>query len=443
MTADSIGRIWAASGRTLTSYDAANERFINHTFPDGIYANVLLPLGNGNIVAGTSSGLYIFNSDNGTFSRMEAPSGINVTALALYNDKIYAGTDKGLVYEIDGRGEVRRLPLGVHDEINVFLVDRGRLLIGTEGYGLVSFDGATDRAERIAPNYTAPYVRSLAVDSQRRLWVGTFTGLYIMDDERKKIVFKDNASSPEGGLSHSSVRRIYIDDNGGIWLGTFFGGLNYYHPSQNQFTTIRKNAHDTSSIADNIAGPMAEDSHGHIWIGTNTGGLNIYDPAKREFLTIKTGHGLGSDDVKAILIDETEGNAYIGTHIGGLTVVDADDARRIARRFDKVQSVYDILNASQGKLWLATLDGVWLFEKSDNSARKVPSRATDLLRDSKGRIWVGGEDGMAVYAQEGDGLIQATVSREILFTPLSKTPTARYGPPQTADWHVSIRRTAK
>ena len=25
---------------------------------------------------------------------MEAPSGINVTALALYDDKIYAGTDK-------------------------------------------------------------------------------------------------------------------------------------------------------------------------------------------------------------------------------------------------------------------------------------------------------------------------------------------------------------
>ena len=61
---------------------------------------------------------------------------------------------------------------------------------------------------------------------------------------------------------------------------------------------------------------MAEDSHGHIWIGTYNGGLNIYNPTKREFLTIKTGHGLGSDDVKAILIDETEGNAYIGTHTG-------------------------------------------------------------------------------------------------------------------------------
>ena len=51
-------------------------------------------------------------------------------------------------------------------------------------------------------------------------------------------------------------------------------------------------------------------------------------------------------------------------------MVDADDARRITRRFDKVQSVYDILNASQGKLWLATLDGVWFYEKSDNSAEK-------------------------------------------------------------------------
>ena len=61
-------------------------------------------------------------------------------------------------------------------------------------------------------------------------------------------------------MSHSSVRRIYIDNDGGIWLGTFFEGL------------------------------------------------NIYDPAKREFLIIKTAHGLGSDDVKAISIDETEGD---------------------------------------------------------------------------------------------------------------------------------------
>lgn len=408
VAADSTGLIWAASARTLTSYDAANERFINHTFPEGINANVLLPVGGGNIVAGTSAGLYIFNSDSESFSRMESPSGINVTALALYNNKLYAGTDKGSVYEIGNDGEVRCLPLDVHDEINVFLVDRNRLLIGTEGFGLISYDANTDKGTRIDPDFQAPYVRSLAVDSQHRLWVGTFTGLYLLDAERKKIVFNDNATSPEGGLSHSSVRRIYIDNDGGIWLGTFFGGLNYYHPNQNQFTTIRKHAHDSSSIADNIAGPMAEDSHGHIWIGTNNGGLNIYDPAKKEFLTIKTGHGLGSDDVKAILIDETEGNAYIGTHIGGLTIVDADDARRIVKRYDKVQSVYDILNATHGKLWLATLDGIWLYDKPSNTAKKIintPSRATDLLRDSKGRIWVGGEDGMAVYRENGEDLL--------------------------------------
>lgn len=78
------------------------------------------------------------------------------------------------------------------------------------------------------------------------------------------------------------------------------------------------------------------------------------------------------------------------------------------KRYDKVQSVYDILNASQGKLWLATLDGIWLYDKPSNTAKKVintPSRATALLRDSKGRIWVGGEDGMAVYRENGEGLL--------------------------------------
>ena len=34
----------------------------------------------------------------------------------------------------------------------------------------------------------------------------------------------------ENGLSHSSVWSILCDHQGSIWVGTYFGGVNYFNP---------------------------------------------------------------------------------------------------------------------------------------------------------------------------------------------------------------------
>lgn len=43
-----------------------------------------------------------------------------------------------------------------------------------------------------------------------------------------------------GSLSQQSVRSIFMDSQGGMWLGTYFGGLNYYHPLKNRFQNIKR-----------------------------------------------------------------------------------------------------------------------------------------------------------------------------------------------------------
>lgn len=404
---DAAGDVWAVTAHMLACYTPATERFCVYPFPSGATLNALLPLGDGKIALGASDGMYIFNSADGSFSERAEVARHNVTAMTLFGGNIMAGTSAGDVLELRG-GKAVPVAMPAKAEINTFLTDRGSLLIGTEGAGLYSYSPATGRVEALAQNIGADYVRSLITDSQRRLWIGTFTGLHVLDPDRRRCVFHEDATAADGALSHSSVRRMFADSQGGIWLGTYFGGLNYYHPQQNQFTTLRKHGDDIRSLSGSVAGPIAQDSRGNIWIGTNNGGLNIYSPATGEFAGLSRRDGLGSDDVKAIYIDEPAGRAYVGTHIGGLSVLDLA-TRRITPYRGIAQSVYDIIPALlPGHLWLATLDGVSLLDTSSMTAVSVdaddmPGLTTNLLRDAKGRLWVGGEDGLAVYSESPDG----------------------------------------
>lgn len=410
VASDEKGSIWAVSANTLSHYCESDETFVCYPFTHEASLNTLLPINAERIALGTTGGAYIFDISERTFTLVEGSKYNSVTALTLFDGKIAAGTTDGQVLLFDGSEVISRITLPVRSEINIMLADRGALLVGTEGSGLYVYTPSTGVFTHIGDGHGIDYVRSLLVDWQKRLWVGTFTGLYVFDADRRRVVFHENATADDGALSHSSVRRMFADRDGGIWLGTYFGGLNYYHPLSNQFTTLSKHSSDGHSISGNVAGPMAEDKSGNIWIGTNNGGLNIYNPAAGDFRKLSRADGLGSDDIKAIFIDENGHKAYVGTHTGGLSTITLADKRVVTNRAI-AQSVYDIIPAiKDGCFWLATLDGVTLFDTRTGNYRRIfaqamPQLTTGLMRDSDNRLWVSGEYGLAVYA-ERDGELE-------------------------------------
>ena len=78
-------------------------------------------------------------------------------------------------------------------------------------------------------------------------------------------------------LGHNSIRSILKDNQGGMWIGTFYGGLNYYHPLAPSFGRLQHSAW-RNSLSDNTVSCIAEDpDNGNLWIGTNDGGLNYYN----------------------------------------------------------------------------------------------------------------------------------------------------------------------
>ncbi len=59
------------------------------------------------------------------------------------------------------------------------------------------------------------------------IWAGTHEGVYIINEKKGTVVhLKSNLIEPFS-LSDNIIYTMYEDDEGGMWLGTMFGGVNY------------------------------------------------------------------------------------------------------------------------------------------------------------------------------------------------------------------------
>ena len=82
----------------------------------------------------------------------------------------------------------------------------------------------------------------------------------------------------EDGLSQSTVKTIYQDSKGYIWVGTD-AGLNRYNGYE--FKQYKHDEYNKNSIAHNYIIDITEDKNGRIWVST-IGGLTRIDTDKDE-----------------------------------------------------------------------------------------------------------------------------------------------------------------
>ena len=129
-------------------------------------------------------------------------------------------------------------------------------------------------------------------------------------------------------ISHSSVFPIYKDARGTLWVGTYYGGVNYFNPEYDIFHFYDSDVNRPDCLSYPFVGHMIEDKDGNVWIGTEGGGLNMLDR--------KTGHiahylkgssGIAENNVKDLAYDAKRNRLYVGTHMGGLSILDIPSQR--------------------------------------------------------------------------------------------------------------------
>lgn len=180
--------------------------------------------------------------------------------------------------------------------------------------GLCRYDGYDVKVYQYDPADTSSlsdlYVKSTIVeDTFGFIWVGSLNGLNRFDPNMES--FKRYYYNPEDpqSISSSSIRRIYIDRQGTLWVGTNGRGLNRYdHLTDNFFRYFPSHDH---SIRTNTVNGMYEDGSGNFWVGT-TDGLYLFDRGTGKFKLVKylTKPGERINNRFTTLTEDREGNIW-------------------------------------------------------------------------------------------------------------------------------------
>ncbi len=117
--------------------------------------------------------------------------------------------------------------------------------------------------------------RSLALEQQHTLWVGTSGGVMEIDLTTQQA---RNTFTREHGLANEYVFGIFIDSQGYKWFGTNGGGVSRLRDGQ------WKTFFPLHGLADYWIYSFTEQADGSLWIGT-WAGANRYDPQTEKFTT--------------------------------------------------------------------------------------------------------------------------------------------------------------
>lgn len=292
--------------------------------------------------------------------------------------------------------------LHIHNDLpfiitKVMKAQKDLILIGTKYHGAFWYDTIKKTAEAIFPEDQNPlYVRDFTLASAHELWLATESGVYIYNLNTERFTNLKKSYNNPYSLSDNAIYTLTTDTEGGVWMGTYFGGINYYPkpytPFNKYFPKVGEN-----SISGNAVREIHQDQYGKIWIGTEDAGLNRFDPVTGEFWNIPQ-KNLSHYNIHGILPLDDE--LWVGTFEHGLDILDIQTGRRL-RHYESSNTrslnsdfIIDIFKSSEGTIYLLTSSGIYSYEPLHDDFVPVPGLPENhhyayIAEDQKGIIWLG------------------------------------------------------
>jgi len=191
---------------------------------------------------------------------------------------------------------------------------------------------------------------------------------------------------------------ITQDEQGFLWLASQRGIARF---DGYKFKQFRKNIADPNSIISDIAIKLFIDVHKHIWVST-IHGLAIFDPKKERFTNYEFGaknHNLSATYVYSFAADQQEG-IWLATnkglsyyHFSSKDFSPAPHSIKLPKALGS-GSVKDIKVMSDGRLLIASINGLWQFQPLTKEFTKISNaEISQIFQSYQGQIWLGLIDG--------------------------------------------------
>lgn len=211
----------------------------------------------------------------------------------------------------------------------------------------------------------------------------------------------------EDGLSNNSVRCVYQDEKGYVWMGTY-DGLNRY--DGHEFTVYRNKLNDSTSLPHNYIYTLHEDKFNNLWVGTGQG-VVLYDPAGFGFHQLysknpTTGNKQRVSSSCDAIQSDAHGNVFIGTKGWGLLVKSPEDELASEVRLKGNGRYHDgyaisAIAVAGEKVWVWVEEwGLCTYDRKSNLVLPLNGEIRDancILYDPLGRLWIGTANGLHVF----------------------------------------------
>ena len=408
---DSSENLWIATDSGIEIYDPHTEKFSSFN----------VRTANGNMISGTvnkiiidrhdtawilaGNNLFRYSVPDSTLTRMndDLRKHTEYRPAAIYKDDIqnllYIGVPADGLFSYNPlTGKYTHVASCPYTPTDICIYKRHFALMGTINHGIWLINLATgeSRQMKLDPDDPDIFVRVITAMSESEYWIGTESGVYILKDGAVEHI--QHETFYDRSLSDNAIYAIMSDRDNGIWIGSYFGGVNYIPNRQPYFTSITPRP-SGNSISGFRVREFAGDNKGRLWIATEDNGLNCYEPNSEggvKFHNCNTGNNyVPFNNIQCL--DISGDRLWAGTFSNGIYVIDLNTFRTV--HYEKSgepwslenNDVFAICNDSGGTTWIGTSSGASIFIPETGGFRRFDktggSFISDIMEDSEGIIW--------------------------------------------------------
>lgn len=465
---DQKGYIWLGTDNGLSRFDGNQFVFYqknNPLYPDfhANSINAICETNTNELWLGTENGVYIYNQVKDTFTpfleKTSNDTGISSWITHIIQDKeknIWIATRKQGVFQYNTQThKLIQYEIPQNDNTIIRILNDAQNNIWLSGpYQLCRLNKAHNTFEEfsIKGELTGVYSMALCEDSSHNLWIGTWEkglwklnpqthevqkflvsekgigirhihslleyspetffigsdeGLTVFNPITQESFLYDQYGEGNESLSDKFIYPMLKDREGGVWIGTYYNGVNYLPPYCGQF--IGYSGTDNFPFFNGqIISRFCEGENGEIWIGSDDAGVSCFSPSQGQFVNFPGREQLTHKNVHALCYMGKE--LWIGTYSDGIYALQTSTGH--IRKYTTADgldesSIYCLFQDSHGQIWTGSMSGVCLYNPQNNrftQVKNLDGLIIAMAEDAKGNIWI---------ATQGKGVFKFSPQNQI------------------------------
>lgn len=399
---DEQGMMWIGTKRGLFSYNGYNVNY--HQCESDLLESpiqVIIQVTSRYLCIGRDGGIRWFDLEKERYCEPypELPN-MAIRSLEIYDGKLWIGTrDEGVfTFDIESRELVKKDNEGKEESLVFDMENAGdKLFIGS--YECLSYYDIQSKVRRYISfgQDKRVTVNALLYDERYDcVWIGTEGKLFKYNISEDKLY-------PIECMHERSCKTLALDAQGNLLVGTD-NGLYIYNPA-NPNDDIQHVMHDSrnpNSLCNNVIWDIYCDRNQHVWLATDRGISFVQNTLPYKLISLPEIVHNGEGNIFNHLLIDSRGDYWMGGENGLIHINKGllmqwykQDNSQFPLRHNRIRHIFE---DSDNDIWIATDGGIARYDRiqhqfiyydlKDNSGARDANWAYCIYEDHLKRFWV-------------------------------------------------------